>query len=211
INLHPSLLPRYRGPSPLSAAILNGDAETGITVQRLAIKMDSGDILAQYRFPLTGMETTGSLLGFTSEKGAELLVAVLDSIEAGTEKATSQDESMATYCSLVKKEDGVIDWSKSTVYLSKMIRAYDPWPKTWTTYKNKNLFILQAEPFKGENDFLQKKAGTVLSVDKDQGILVQTGDGILAVRKLQFQARKPLEGKIFINGVRDFIGSTLGD
>ena len=119
INLHPSLLPLYRGPSPLTAAILGGDEKTGITVQKLALKMDAGDILLQREFFLTGNETTGSLIDYVAPIGAEMLIESVRALEEGAVKPINQDELRATYCSIVKKEDGLIDWSKPAVDINE--------------------------------------------------------------------------------------------
>ncbi len=208
INLHPSLLPRYRGPSPIPAAILGGDPATGITIQKLALQMDAGPILLQEVIPLNGTETTASLTELCAERGAELLLRVLEGIETGTVKEIPQDEDQATYCKLITKDDGKIQWSTPAVQIERMVRAYDPWPAAWTLYQGAVLKILKASVFhpskKGE------KEGKVIGVDKEKGILVQTGEGILAIHKLQLQARKVLDFASFLNGERDFIGSILG-
>jgi len=211
VNLHPSLLPLYRGPSPIQAAILNGDSETGITVQRIAVDVDSGDILDQLRIPLYGTETTLSLTGRISILGADLLLRVLDDIEKGKETATPQDNEKATYCTQIRKEDGIIRWDRQgALEISRMVRAFNPWPKAYTWFKGKTLAILEAGVYAGRINDKARGPGYVYGVDKDEGILIQTIDGILAVKKLQLQSKKPLEWRAFINGIRDFPGSTLG-
>ncbi|MDR2921759.1 MAG: methionyl-tRNA formyltransferase, partial [Treponema sp.] len=142
INIHPSLLPKYRGPSPIPAAILSREAETGISIQKLAPQMDSGDIIAQERVPLAGRETTASLGALMAHKAAELLPAVLHDIEAGRAQAVPQNHSEATYCSLIAGEDGLIDWNKSAAEIDARIRAFDPWPLCWTMHEGLRLFIL---------------------------------------------------------------------
>jgi methionyl-tRNA formyltransferase len=210
INVHPSLLPRYRGPSPISAAILAGDAETGVTIQRLALKMDSGDILAQARRPLSGDETTGSLTKDLSLIGAELLKTVLRDMEDHTLRALAQEEERASYCRLVRKQDGRIDWQNGAEYISRMIRAYDPWPGAYTAYKGQNLYFrrgyLCTEGFSGT----ENTAGTVLGVDKQHGILIHTNNGILCIQELQLEFKRSCSWRDFLNGHKDFIGSILG-
>jgi methionyl-tRNA formyltransferase len=235
INIHPSLLPKYRGPTPIPQAILAGDRETGITIQRLAPEMDSGDILVQERIPLDGRETTGSLSALMARKAAELLPALLRGLEAGNLAARPQDHREASYCSLIAKEDGLIDWKEGAAGIDAKIRAYNPWPLSWTYHGKERLYILEAEPweqplagpwaqpwgegvqpagFPGKDgtgpEFPPSPPGLVLGVDKRRGILVQTGNGILVLKVLQYQARKVLEWRAFLNGARNFIGACLG-
>jgi methionyl-tRNA formyltransferase len=206
INIHPSLLPRYRGPTPIPQAILNGDAETGITIQRLAAEMDSGDILVQERFPLGGRETTASLSEDVARRAAVLLPETLRGIAAGTLSARPQDHAAATYCGLLSRDDGRIDWTKSAAEIDAQIRAYTPWPLSWTMHGEQCLYILAASPLEGA---AEKVTGTVLGIDKRRGILVQTGDGVLALTVLQYRTRKALDWRAFLNGVRDFEGTRL--
>jgi len=214
INIHPSLLPKYRGPTPIPAAILNRETVTGITIQRLAAEVDSGDILLQETVPLSGRETTASLSETMAKKAAELLPATLRGIAGGTLTAMPQDHDAATYCSLIKKEDGLIDWRRSAVEIDAQIRAFDPWPLSWTTHGELQLFVLKAEAIlkaAPENaDNAPASPGQVLGKDKDKGILIQTGNGILAVSELQYRTKKALEWKDFINGARNFMGVRLG-
>jgi methionyl-tRNA formyltransferase len=208
INIHSSLLPKYRGPSPIQAAILNRDTETGISIQRLFIEMDCGDILAAEKFQLTCRETTGSLSAVISEKSALMLIEVLKNIAAGKAVGVQQDNSRASYCSLIKKEDGIIDWKTSATEIEAKIRAFDPWPLCATFHNGRQLFILKAGIYEKED--VKREPGFVLGIDKQAGILVQTGEGILAVTELQYQAKKALNFLDFINGARDFSGSILG-
>ncbi|GHV91858.1 methionyl-tRNA formyltransferase [Spirochaetia bacterium] len=225
INIHPSLLPKYRGPTPIPRAILNRDVETGITVQRLATEMDSGDILLQERLPLGGRETTASLSEEAGRRAAPLLAEALRGIAAGTLTGRPQDHGTASCCALLSKDDGRIDWNKSAPEIDAQIRAYTPWPLSWTTHGDQYLYILAAETApdtmpagKMATDTLLSAAagvpkpapGTVLGVDKQRGILVQTGDGVLAVTMLQYRTKKALEWRAFLNGVRDFTGALLG-
>jgi methionyl-tRNA formyltransferase len=221
INVHPSLLPRYRGPSPIPAAILGGDRETGVTIQALAAETDSGDILAQERFSLTGRETTASLGEIAAEKAALMLPPLLQGIAAGTVKGRPQDHARATYCSLITGEEGRIDWSLGAREIDARIRAFTPWPLSWTDHGGQELCVLEARPYggtafpaaaaAGERAAGEKAApGLVLGVDTRWGILVQTGSGILAVERLQYRTKKALGWKDFLNGARGFAGSRLG-
>ena len=211
INLHPSLLPYYRGCSPIISSILNGEKKTGITIQKLALKMDAGDILAQKEYILKETETAGELAEIFSVTGSKMILSVLGDIEANNINPVPQDENIATYCFTVKKEDGLINWECSAMQIKRMIHAYNPWPGAYTFFKNRKLNILKGVVYEGKPGFKNKKAGTVLGIDKDIGILIQTGSNILAAQKLQLQSKKVLEWKGFLNGAHNFLGSTLGD
>ncbi|MDR0390025.1 MAG: methionyl-tRNA formyltransferase [Spirochaetaceae bacterium] len=215
INIHPSLLPKYRGASPIPAVILGGERETGITIQKLALKMDSGAILAREHLLLNGDETTASLSELAAQKSALLLVSFLRGLGAALPEGELQDEGGAVYTSLIKKEDGLMDWSLSAVELYARIRAYTPWPLCVTCHGEAGLYILEGRPYEGErqSDAVSEGGalpGTVLGIDKDRGILIQTGNGILCVSRLQYQAKKALGWREFLNGSRGFIGSVLG-
>jgi methionyl-tRNA formyltransferase len=210
INLHASLLPRYRGPAPITAVILAGESETGLTVQTLAPRMDAGDILALRRVELTGEETTASLSRRLAGLGPGLLLETLAGLDAGTITSQPQDEARASYCRLVRKEDGRVDWHSSAVHIERMIRAYDPWPRAFTTFHGSQLALLSGRVFPDEIDCAEKPEGLVLEADSGYGILVRTGRGVLCVDALQLQARKPLDWRSFLNGHRDLIGTILG-
>ena len=209
INVHPSLLPKYRGSSPLLSAILNGDKESGITVQQIALEMDSGDILTQMRFPLTGKETTLSLSKYAAVKGADLLVEVLHRIDEGTADAVPQNDAEASYCGKVEKSDGMIDWGETAEIIERKIRAFNPWPVCYTFLDGRRLNIFEAEIAEGGKSGTDLP-GKILGVDKNHGILVQTVNGILAVQKLQLQSKKAMDWKTFINGMPKIIGLVLG-
>lgn len=206
INYHPSLLPLYRGCAPVPAAIWNREAETGFTVQKVAQEMDSGDILMQQKYTMNGTETADSLLHTAAEAGAPMLKDVILRIQAGTAEGIPQDSSKATYCSMMSKEDGEINWNDSATAIDAVIRACTPWPGAWTTVNGTVLKILEASIYKGQQTF-DCSPGTAAGTDKAQGILFQTGDGILAVKTLQWQAKKAMPFKDFLNGSRNFPGS----
>jgi len=207
INIHPSLLPKYRGPSPLQAAIINRDSETGISIQKLAQETDSGDILSVEHLQLTGAETTESLSEVVSQKAAKMLPAALEKIVKG-ERGTPQDHSKASFCSIITRDDGLIDWEKqSAAEIEARIRALTTWPLCRTVHNGRELFILKAVVF--DENSIHEVPGRVLGIDKN-GILIQTGRGILAVTELQYQAKKALFWRDFLNGARDFTESKLG-
>lgn len=211
VNLHPSLLPRYRGPSPINAAILNGDEETGVTIQKLALEMDAGDILAQQVYRLKGDETTGELTGYFGESGAALLADVLERLDKNGVQPVPQDPDRVSFCRLIDKEAGFIDWNESASYIERQIRAYDPWPGTCTFFEGKKLNILKARVYREATAAEESKVpGQVVALNKKTGILIQTGEGLLAVQMLQLQSKKALDFLSFCNGTRNFIGARLG-
>ncbi|MCL2764633.1 MAG: methionyl-tRNA formyltransferase [Treponema sp.] len=211
INIHPSLLPKYRGPSPIQAAILSRDTVTGITIQTLAKEMDCGGILAVQQIQLTGKETAHSLGETAAKMAAQMLPDVLKKIASSNTAVTGtpQNHELASYCSLVKKEDGLINWNMSALEIEAKIRAYNPWPLCRTIHKGRELLLLKADicPHAGMNR--AGKPGLVLGTCSGGqcGILIQTGDGVLAVTELQYQAKKALLWRDFLNGARDFPGS----
>ena len=212
VNLHPSMLPKYRGASPVSEAIKNGDSETAVTIQRLAMKMDSGDILFQKPYPLDRNVSTGSFLDLIARDGALYMVEVLTKLEKGELTGIPQDEEKATYCTKVSKEDGLIDWYSSADEIERLIRAYSPAPGGFTFWNEQILFVRKASTenltWKIEG---RPHPGQILGVDKSRGILVQTGDGLICLEELQLQSRKSLDFKSFLNGVKDFLDTTLGE
>jgi methionyl-tRNA formyltransferase len=215
INIHPSLLPKYRGPSPVQAAILNGDAEAGVTVQRLALKMDTGDILAQERISMKGNETAPELLDLSFRIGSRLLVDVIWRMQKGSLQPIPQNEEQASYCRLIQKEDGLIDWNEDADRIARMIRAYLPWPRAYTLYGNLDLFLLEGDVLPngrsmGVDSGGGSEPGRVVGMDKEYGILIHTGRGILFVKRLQLETKKMMDWRSFLNGVRNFIGSRLG-
>jgi methionyl-tRNA formyltransferase len=217
VNVHPSLLPKYRGPAPIQGAILARELETGVSVQRLALEMDSGDILGVERIPLSGLETAEDLSETAALIGADLLSRVLEEIEAGRELARPQ-EGEASYCSMLKKEDGLVDWGASVLDIDAKVRAYTPWPGAFTYLRGQRLAILESFPYPrvtfaagpGSLDFEGAEPGTVLGLDKSRGIMVQTKDGLVALRRLQIQHKKALPYREFANGIQGLAGAVLG-
>jgi methionyl-tRNA formyltransferase len=215
INVHPSLLPRFRGPSPIVAAILEGDGQTGVTIQKVARKFDTGDILAQEHFGLKGDETTAALSAALALLGAELLSRVLSDLAAGKElPARVQEESAATYCRTIQKEDGAIAWAEPAAIIERKVRAFDPWPRASTRLAGETLLLLKSHVYPDNlaEDHLrgERLPGDVLAADRDHGLLVHTGRGVLAVERLQLQFKKPLEWRSFLNGHPAIVGTRLG-
>lgn len=145
VNAHPSLLPRWRGPSPIQNTILAGDTTTGVTIHLTTNQIDAGGILAQKLVPIPPNDTCATLTEKLAKEGAELIVEIIPKWINGEINPVSQDESKATYTKIIKKEDGLIDWSKSPEYIEKMVRAYDPWPGTYTLMGRRILKIKKVE------------------------------------------------------------------
>lgn len=226
VNVHPSLLPKYRGATPVPAAILNCDSETGVTVQTLALGMDEGEILAQEKIALDGSETTDSLLDESAEIAAALLQSLLDKAaqNPGAEilKKGKAQEGEPSYTKTISKEDALINWNDSAKKISAAIRAYTSEPGAWTRIggeTGETLKILKAAPLEEEDvariqkitfiNLSSLSAGTVAAFDKKRGILVQCGQGFLCVTELQRQQKKAMGYKDFMNGARDFVGTRL--
>lgn len=214
INLHPSLLPKYRGCTPVPAAILNRDSQTAATVQTIALKMDEGDILAQTFIPLEGTETGESLLNNAAEEGGELFLTVISSINDEQKMPSGQkQEGEPSYTKIITKDDGKIDWTKSAAETEAKIRAYFPDPGCWCIEKGQTLRILEASFIPQDSEkaasYSGETCGKVLQFSKPEGIYIKTGNGILVARQLQRQGKKAMNYKDFMNGARDFIGTIL--
>ncbi len=208
VNVHPSLLPKYRGCAPIPAAILARDAETGVVVQRVTLALDEGDILARELVPLSGRETAESLSAAAAEIGARLLVDTIARLAVGPVQGEPQDGSKATYCSMLRKEDGLLDFTRSALELDARVRAFHPWPGAFTSLGGTRLNVIETFPHPDEDG--GAAPGTVVALDKSRGIMVQTGKGLLALRRLQLQAKKALSHGDFANGTRGLAGSVLG-
>ena len=214
INIHPSLLPRHRGSSPLQQAILDRDGETGVSIQRIALEMDSGDLFAVEKFALAGVETTETLTERCAAIGARLAAEVLDAMERGTAIASAQ-EGTPTYCRKISKDDGLLDWKLPSVDIDARVRAFYPWPGAYTYLNGQRLNILEAMALPA-GDFPSfaealpnAVAGTIIGMDKARGIVVLTGEGLIALGRLQFSTRKALSYKEFANGLRSLAGLRL--
>lgn len=202
INIHPSLLPRWRGAAPLPRAIMAGDNVTGVTIMQMDRGLDTGDIYKQTTIPIENNDTTAILRDRCADIGARLLLEVIDEIVTGTAKTTAQDHQKSTYADKVSKEEGIIDWRKSAVAIERVIRAFIPWPVAHTKIDDQYIRVWQAE-IKDEQGREQvdnlNSPGTIVRVDNNS-IDVATGDGVLSLLKLQFSGKKPLQVSEIIKG-----------
>lgn len=196
VNIHTSLLPKYRGAAPIQWAILNGDMVTGVTTMRMEAGLDTGDIIMQVEKIINEGETTGTLFDRLARAGAKLIVQTLEAIENGTATYTPQDESKATHVTKITKEMGSIDWSRSAKEIECWIRGMDPWPSAYTKLDDKNVKIWKAKVVSDEQ---LAKPGTIVCVTKN-ALEVQTGDGILAILELQMEGKKRMTTEAFLCG-----------
>ena len=208
INVHSSLLPRWRGATPIAAAILAGDAETGVTIQRTVYELDAGPVLARTVVPLPADTTTGAFTPVLARIGGELLVEVLRRFAAGDPPIEeAQEHDAATFCRRLKPADAVIDWSAEAPHIERMVRAYHPKPGARTQLLRDpplGLELRRATVVAGA-----APGGAVAAVDKAH-FDVGTGNGLLRVLELVPAARKPMEARAFINGYRITAGERLG-
>ena len=206
LTVHASLLPRWRGASPVAAAILAGETVTGVSLMLMDEGMDTGPILARRSCPIAPDDTTGALTGRLAEMGAQLLIETLPRWLAGGIRPRPQDDDRATYCRLLKKEDGRLDWTRPAAYLERQVRACDPWPGAFTTWQGRRLKVLRARarpevPADGP-------PGRVL--DLSPGLGVSTGQGVLELIEVQLAGKKPLPAGTFARGQKGLLGSRLG-
>jgi len=207
LNIHPSLLPRHRGPSPVTSAILCGDKLTGVTIMLMDGGLDTGPILAQKEMGIACADTTGSLGVKLADAGARLLLQTLPRWLGGDLKPQAQDESQATYSKLITSRDAEIDWGLSALELWRMVRAYTPWPGCYTWCWGKRLKIHGAVPFpEGKNG----EIGKVIGLTEQPGIGVVTKKGILGLCQIQLEGKREMSSTDFVRGKRDFIGCILG-
>lgn len=206
VNIHASLLPAYRGAAPIQWAVINGDAETGITTMMMDVGMDTGDMLEKTVVKLDPKETGGSLFDRLSLLGGDLILSTLQKIEDGTIVRTPQEHEKATYVKKIPKTLGDIDWTMSAAAIERLVRGLNPWPSAYTAWNGKMLKIWEAEvlPDPAEKD----KAGTVIEASGDS-FKVQTGDGVLKITSLQLAGKKRMDTASFLRGYQVECGCVL--
>lgn len=208
INVHASLLPRWRGASPVSAAIAAGDTVTGVTIMLMEAGLDSGPILAQREEPIHPDDTTGALTDRLARVGAELLIETLPKWLAGEITPKKQDESLVTLAGRLKKEDGKLDWSRSAAELERHVRAMSPWPSAFTTWQGRQLKVLRAELAVLEQK--NKLPNGAVLIDHNH-VHVQCGDGgMLRLIEVQLEGKRAMDADAFARGHPNLAGSVLG-
>ena len=206
INVHASLLPRYRGAAPIQWAVINGEKESGVTTMRMDTGLDTGDMIMKEVVPLAEDETGGSLFDKLSMTGADLLIKTLEALENGTAHFTKQPgESPTPYAAMLKKEMGRIDWSRDAASIECLIRGLNPWPSAYTGYHGRTLKIWAADAEEGETG---KLPGTIVEITKKTW-KIQTGRGILSVKELQLEGKKRMETDAFLRGFAVTEGDVL--
>jgi methionyl-tRNA formyltransferase len=206
INIHASLLPRWRGAAPIQRAIQSGDTVTGITIMQMAAGLDTGDILLQRETSIGGGDTAASLHDRLAVIGAEALIETLEALAAGRIEARPQDEALATYASKIDKRESEIDWNRAAQEIERQIRAFNPWPVAQTRHQGQALRIWAAEALEGEHG---EPPGRVLA-EGGEGILVAAGRGMVRLLSLQLSGGKVLAVREFLNA-RSLKGVVLPD
>lgn len=199
-NVHASLLPAYRGAAPIQHAILDGLKETGVTIMRMNEGLDTGDIVSVKKVPVSADETGGSLFDKLAQCGAELLAGTLPAIFSGEAVFTPQpEESTTPYASMIRKEDGHIDWTRNAGEIERLIRAMNPWPSAWTTLDGRNIKIWSAHIEKPDMKGKEEETGRIVRQDA-RFLYIQTGCGILVPDELQMEGRKRMPVREFLKG-----------
>jgi len=207
INMHPSLLPKYRGPSPIQSALLHGETVTGVTIMRLTLDMDAGDILIQETVPIAPEDDGIALTDKLARRGGELLAEGLNRIARNEAKFTPQDDSQATYCTMFTKEDGRIRWAKPARQIHNLVRAALPWPVAHCRFRNETYRIHAAVV---ADDVSPEAPGTVVRLDKDC-IWIATGKGLIGVTVIQAPGKRAMPVSDYLRGQNIAAGERFED
>ncbi|MBU5480405.1 methionyl-tRNA formyltransferase [Blautia sp. MSJ-19] len=209
LNIHASLLPKYRGAAPIQQAVIDGEKESGVTIMKMGVGLDTGDMISQAVVPLAEDETGGSLFDKLAEEGAALLIKTIPSIVDGTAVYTKQpEESPTPYAAMISKKMGLMDFSRSAVELERLVRGLNPWPSAYTFLNGKTLKVWKCA---AEEEICGKEApGTVIHVDK-AGIHVACGTGTLVLKEVQLEGKKRMETDAFLRGYQVTAGTMLKD
>lgn len=206
INVHASLLPKYRGAAPIQWAVINGDPVTGVTIQQMDIGVDTGDIIVTKELAIADDETGGGLFDKLAVVGAEACLEAMEQIANGTATRTPQNHEEATHVSMISKEFGNIDWKKSAVEIERLIRGLNPWPSAYTKLDGKTFKIWKASVIE-ENT--SEQPGHICKITKDS-LAVQTGEGVLSLVEVQLEGKKRMEVDAFLRGYQVEAGTLLG-
>lgn len=206
INVHASLLPKYRGSAPIAWSIINGESETGVTTMYTDVGMDTGDILLKEVVPLDDEITTGELEKRLSVVGANLLIKTLEQLVAGTLKRIPQDNDKSSYAPMIDRNEAIINWNSSAKNICNLVRGMDPWPTAFTFYEDNRVKVWKSSMFQGEfneldseSDFECMLPGTIISADKN-GLFVKTGEGILQIHEIQVDSSKRMSVASYLLG-----------
>lgn len=208
LNIHASLLPKYRGANPISEAILHGENETGVSIMLLDAGIDTGPVLLRRGIPINPDETTGTLTEKLANLGSRALLEALPFWVEGKITPEAQDETLASHTRMLRKEDGEIDWSKSAQYISRQVRAYSPWPGAYTHWKGKLLKIIAAHPL--DSHATPPAIVGAQKISGQQVLTVTTSEGTLAVEHLQLEGKRAMTSDEFLRGYGQIVGQLLG-
>ena len=206
INVHASLLPKYRGAAPIQWAVINGDEFTGVTIMRMDEGLDTGDMIAKATVRVESDETGGSLFDKLSGIGAKLCVETMKMIEEGRAEFTPQNSEEATHTSMISKELGYIDWTKPAESIERLIRGLNPWPSAYTNLDGKTFKIWKAQVVRNNNEY---RPGCIYHIGKND-MYVQTGDGALSLLEVQLQGKKRMDTGSFLRGYKLEEGTFIG-
>ena len=209
INVHASILPKYRGAAPINWAIINGEKETGITTMLMDEGMDTGDMLLTDKIEIKNDDTASSLQDRLKYIGANLLIKTINGIKSKTIRPIPQDDSQATYAPMLKKEDGRIDWTMKAGEIKNLVRGLNPWPGAYTRWNGKQIKIFKTEVVEavvsGQWSVVREEPGTVINVSTE-GVFVATGKGILLIKELQPESKNKMTASEFVKGYRIVTG-----
>ncbi len=209
LNVHPSLLPRYRGASPIATAILQGVEVTGVTIMLMDAGTDTGPILSQREVPISANDTAGSLGIKLAQIGAKLLTETMPLWIEGRIQAKRQDDSLASYTKVIRKSDGEIDWRLPTSEIWRRVRAFDPWPGCYTLWQGKRLNFSKVVPLYVDDRSTHPGLVVALPPPSPAAVGVETGDGVLGLLSLQLEGKREMPAAEFVRGHRDLVGSSL--
>ena len=208
INIHASLLPKYRGAAPIQQAVIDGEKESGVTIMQMAEGLDTGDMISKIVIPLSQEETGGSLFGKLAQAGAELLIKTLPSIEQGTAEYEKQpEESPTPYAAMITKQMGLMDFNRQACELERLVRGLNPWPSAYTFINGKTLKVWKCKVSMEETEAVP---GTVFLTDKE-GIHVACGQGVLILTEVQLEGKKRMETEAFLRGYHIENGTVFTD
>lgn len=214
INIHASLLPKYRGAAPIQQAVIDGEKESGVTIMKMGLGLDTGDMISKVVVPITKEETGGSLFDKLADAGAELLIETIPSIENGTAVYEKQpEESPTPYAAMISKQMGLMDFSKSAEELERLVRGMNPWPSAYTFLNNKTLKVWKSEVKETAAavllpDGTKAQPGMVVAADRT-GIHVLCGEGVLILQEVQLEGKKRMDTDAFLRGYKIEIGTQL--
>lgn len=215
INIHGSVLPKYRGASPVQCALINGETKTGITILKSGLGIDDGDVLLTAETDIEPVHTSVTLLNKLSLIGAEKIVQALDLIEQNKAVFTPQDNSQATYFKIFEKSDGKINFNKTSIELVNFLRGINPWPGAYFDYQNQNIKVFEVKPASEEKlnsiipDWQQKQNGEILIASAKHGLIVKCENGAISIETLQAPNAKQMPAKSYLNGKKLEVGTIL--